>query len=96
MKKNITVEDVKKIASLAHINVNEDEAKKYAEQLAAILSYIEKLDEVDTKGIHFKSQTDLKNVFREDMPKESLDQKDVLKNRKDRSKGGSLVISSVL
>lgn len=96
MKKNITVEDVKKIASLAHINVNDEEAQKYTQQIAAILSYIEKLDEVDTTGIEFKSQTDLKNVFREDIAKNSLKQEDVLKNRKERSKGGSLVISSVL
>lgn len=96
MKKNITVEDVKKIATLAHINVNDQEAQKYADQLASILGYIEKLDEIDTKGIEFKSQTDLKNVFREDIAKESLKQEDVLKNRKNSVKGGSLVISSVL
>ncbi|MBI2356889.1 Asp-tRNA(Asn)/Glu-tRNA(Gln) amidotransferase subunit GatC [Candidatus Dojkabacteria bacterium] len=96
MKKNITVEDVKKIAILAHIELTDEEAITYAKQIGAILTYVEKLNEVDTKGVEFKSQTDLKNVFREDIPKPSLDQKDVLRNRLSKSKGGSLVISSVL
>lgn len=96
MKKNISIEDVKKIATLAHIEITEDEAIKFTKQIGDILAYVEKLNEVDTTGAEFKSQTDLKNVFREDEPKPSLLQSEVLRNRKSKSKAGSLVISSVL
>ncbi len=96
MKKNISIEDVKKIATLAHIEITEEEATKFTKQIGDILAYVEKLNEVDTTGAKFKSQTDLKNVFRDDEPKPSLLQEEVLRNRKSKSKAGSLVISSVL
>ncbi|KKR06050.1 MAG: Aspartyl/glutamyl-tRNA(Asn/Gln) amidotransferase subunit C [candidate division WS6 bacterium GW2011_GWF2_39_15] len=95
-KDKITIEEVKKIAQLAHINVDDMEAEKYAKQIGDILAYVEKLKEVDTEGYEFKSQTDLINVFREDIPEPSLEQKEVVKNRQKKSKGGSLVIKSVL
>lgn len=96
MKNSITVDKVKKIALLAHIKVTDDEAKEYAKQIEDILNYVEKLDEVDTDGLEFRSQTDLKNIFREDVVEKSLPIEDVLKNRKKKSKGDSLVINSVL
>lgn len=96
MKKEITIEEIKKIASLAHIDITDEEAKKYAIQIAEILEYVELLDEVDIKGETFKSQSDFVNVFREDITKESLTQEQALQNRKKQSKNGYLVISSVL
>lgn len=96
MKQKVTVEKVKEMAKLAHISVSEEEAVKYANQIESIINYVEKLSEVDTTGVEFKSHTDLKNVFREDIPEESLDSSNALRNRKDKVKNGSLVIKSVL
>lgn len=96
MKKEITIEEIKKIASLAHIDITDDEAKKYATQIAEILEYVELLDEIDIEGETFKSQTDFVNVFREDVPSDSLTQDEAIQNRKNGSNNGYLVISSVL
>ena len=96
MKKEITIDEIKKIASLAHIDITEEEAAKYAVQIAEILEYVDLLEEVDIEGETFRSQTDFVNIFREDETQDSLTQDQALQNRKDNSTGGYLVISSVL
>jgi aspartyl-tRNA(Asn)/glutamyl-tRNA(Gln) amidotransferase subunit C len=96
MKKEITKEEIKRIADLANINLSEDEIEKFSKEIPEILGYVEKLDELDTKGLEFKSQTDLKNVFREDIAGTSLTQELAISNRKKTSKGGAISISSVI
>lgn len=96
MKKNITVEEILKIANLAHIQITNEEAERYAQQIGEILDYVSLLDEVDVKDAEFKSQTDLSNVFRDDETKPSIPQDKITQNRKTSSRGGYLVISSVL
>jgi aspartyl-tRNA(Asn)/glutamyl-tRNA(Gln) amidotransferase subunit C len=44
-------EQVKKLAKLARIKITDEECKKFSGDLSAILTEIEKLQEVDTKGI---------------------------------------------
>lgn len=96
MSKTVTVEEIKRIADLANIKLTQEELDKYTKQIGEILAYVEKLNEIDTKGLQFKSQTDLKNIFRKDVPQESLSQEDAISNRKDKSKGGAILITSVL
>ena len=43
--------DVRKIAMLARIALSEDEAEKLGPQLARILDYVRKLEELDTEGV---------------------------------------------
>ncbi|MEK7189190.1 MAG: Asp-tRNA(Asn)/Glu-tRNA(Gln) amidotransferase subunit GatC [Patescibacteria group bacterium] len=63
----ISSEEVKKIASLARLELSEDEVAQYAEQLSAILDYVGQLGEVDTENAAVTSQvTGLSNVMRED------------------------------
>lgn len=42
---------VRKIAHLARLRINEDEAKTYAESLSRILGLIEQMNAVDTSGV---------------------------------------------
>ena len=73
---------VTKVALLARLELDEKESEAYSTQLAAILSYIDKLNEIDTKNVLPTSHVlpALKNVFRKDSLKDSLDAADALSN----------------
>ena len=77
---------VTKVALLSRLELDEKESELYSSQLAAILSYIGKLNEVDTKNVLPTSHPlqNLKNVFRKDVLKDSLDVDDVLSNAPQR------------
>lgn len=63
----LTREEVLHIASLARIELTEDEMIKYQEELSNILEYVGMLQKVDTAGIEPISQiTDLTNRTRPD------------------------------
>jgi aspartyl-tRNA(Asn)/glutamyl-tRNA(Gln) amidotransferase subunit C len=63
----LSKEEVEHIATLARLNLTEEEKEKYSEQLSGILSYFEKLKEVDTSAVEPTSQvTGLTNIMRED------------------------------
>ena len=47
----ITKSDVDKIAELARLDLTQEESERFTGQLAAILSYVEKLNELDTTGV---------------------------------------------
>lgn len=47
----ISREDVLHVADLAHLELTEGEVEKFREQLDAILTYIDKLKEVDVSGV---------------------------------------------
>lgn len=73
--------DVKHVAKLANLPITDEEEKKFETQLGETLSYIEMLQEVDTKDVKITNQvTGLENVFREDEVKPSLSQDEALKN----------------
>jgi len=63
----ITQPEVEHIARLARLQITDEEKKKYAEQLSAVLDYIDKLKEVDVDGVKLTEEaSDLKNIYRED------------------------------
>jgi len=73
--KKISLEEVKKIAELARIEVSPEEAEKFSGELSDVLGYIDQLSEVDTKSVEPISQiTGLVNVVREDIS-EDFDEK---------------------
>ena len=80
-KQKLTEEEVKKIADLAKIALNEKEIVVFKEQLSSILEFVDSLNETNTAQIEPLSQsTDLKNVFRNDEIKPGLSQKQALAN----------------
>jgi aspartyl-tRNA(Asn)/glutamyl-tRNA(Gln) amidotransferase subunit C len=63
----LTIEEIKHIADLARLELTEEELAKYGEQLSAVLSYIDQLQEVDVEGVEPTAQvTGLTNVWRKD------------------------------
>lgn len=65
---SITIEEVKKIAELARVELTAAEEKRHAETISAVLDYMKILNEVDTSGVVPTFQvTGLKNIFRDDV-----------------------------
>ena len=59
--------EVKNIAKLARLELNDEELERYADQLSEILEYVNKLEEVDTEKVEITAQvTGLVNVLRDD------------------------------
>lgn len=80
--KAIDKDTVRHIAHLSRLALSEDELEQYSRQLASILSYINKLNEIDTKDVQPTSHAlpTLKNVFRKDLLKSSLKTEEALEN----------------
>ncbi|HDN84540.1 MAG TPA: Asp-tRNA(Asn)/Glu-tRNA(Gln) amidotransferase subunit GatC [Candidatus Aerophobetes bacterium] len=84
-KKIIDIEQVRYIAHLSRLELTPEEEEKFTRQLGDILSYVEKLREVDTTNIPPTSHVlPLKNVFREDKLSFSLSPDEALSNAPDR------------
>lgn len=65
---SLTVEDIKGIAKLARLALTPEEEIRYAEELSAVLSYIDILNEVDTESTPETAQvTGLVDVYRSDV-----------------------------
>ena len=63
----ITVADVEKIAKLAKLRFSAEEKEKFTRQLAEIITYVDKLNELDTENVPPTYHVlNLTNVFRED------------------------------
>ena len=77
MKKNLTKEEIEHIAKLANLTLSENEVEKIGGQLSEVIQYINHLSEVETEKVEPTSQvTGLKNIFREDEGKPSLNLKE--------------------
>lgn len=80
--------DVAHVAKLANLPLKPEEEKKFEKQLSEILTYVEKLKEVDTKNVETTSQvTGLENVTRNDKSAPSLTQDEALSNAKSQHNG---------
>lgn len=84
----LTESDVKHIAKLANLSVDENEIEKFKQQLSAVLDYIGIINEVDTSKVEATTQvTNLENIFRQDSPIPSLSQEKALLNAPKKHKG---------
>lgn len=63
----LTREDILKLAKLARLRLSDTEVTKFQDEISDILGYVEKLNQVDTKGLKPTYQvTGLVNVTRTD------------------------------
>ena len=68
----ITKEEVKKVAHLARLELNDNEISDHAEQLEKILDYIRHLEKIDTDDVPPTTRAiEVINVFRKDEKKSS-------------------------
>jgi aspartyl-tRNA(Asn)/glutamyl-tRNA(Gln) amidotransferase subunit C len=77
----ITKELLDKIAHLARLEYDEKDSAKMMEDMSAIVSWIEKLNEINTEGVEpLTSMSQEINSLREDIPSEPMKVDDALKN----------------
>jgi aspartyl-tRNA(Asn)/glutamyl-tRNA(Gln) amidotransferase subunit C len=77
----ITREDVEHVAELARLELTAAEQEQFIAQLNQILTYIDKLNELDTTGVEPTSHViPMSNVLREDEVQPSLPREMVLQN----------------
>lgn len=84
----ITKQEVEHVAKLARLELSDTEQEMLTDQLSNILTYVEQLNELDTKGVEPTSHVlDINNVMRDDVPSESLNQERALANAPDKAAG---------
>ena len=77
----LTLQDVEYVASLSQLTLDDEAKARMLEDMAKILGYIDKLNELDTEGVEpMMHVLDLANVYREDVVQPSLDHDLALKN----------------
>ena len=75
----ITKEEVKKVAHLARLELNENEINNHAKQLEKILKYIKQLEKINTDEIPGTTRAiEVINVLRKDEQKNSDCNKELL------------------
>lgn len=80
--------DVTHVAKLANLPLKPEEKEKFEKQLSETLTYVEKLNSINTEGIEPTSQvTGLENITREDEATTSLTQEEALSNTKSQHNG---------
>jgi aspartyl-tRNA(Asn)/glutamyl-tRNA(Gln) amidotransferase subunit C len=78
---SVTIKEVEHVATLARLEFTEEEKETFTHQLNDILSYMEKLNELDTSNIEPLSHViELQNVFRDDTVEQSSPREEMLKN----------------
>jgi aspartyl-tRNA(Asn)/glutamyl-tRNA(Gln) amidotransferase subunit C len=87
----ITEKDVEKIAELANLELTEEETKLFTTQLASIVSYVEKLNQLDTADVppmmHAGAAEETGAAQRDDQALPSLGQDVALANAPDPARG---------
>ncbi len=84
----ITKQEVEHVAALARLDLSEQDKAMLTSQLSDILTYVEKLNELDTKGVEPTAHVlDIKNVMRDDVPDGSLSQERALANAPEKAAG---------
>jgi aspartyl-tRNA(Asn)/glutamyl-tRNA(Gln) amidotransferase subunit C len=88
----ITEDTVDKIAHLARLEVNADEKEQLMADMSRILTFMDKLNEVDTSNVEpLIYMTEEVNVFRKDEVKELITHEDALQNAPEHDENYFLV-----
>ncbi|HYN84673.1 MAG TPA: Asp-tRNA(Asn)/Glu-tRNA(Gln) amidotransferase subunit GatC [Pyrinomonadaceae bacterium] len=88
----ISESDIRKIAALAHLELGDDELRTLAPQVAAIVSYVEQLNELDTSAVEpatggLTPEGERTEAARDDVRQPSLGQREALDQAPDPSHG---------
>jgi len=92
----ITPEDVRNIAHLARIGVDEDRVEEYASELSGVLALVEQMNAVDTSGVEPLSHPgNLSSRLREDKVSET-DQRSELQSPAPMVEQGLFLVPKVI
>ncbi|MFA6252462.1 MAG: Asp-tRNA(Asn)/Glu-tRNA(Gln) amidotransferase subunit GatC [Candidatus Paceibacterota bacterium] len=91
----ISEEEIRSIANLAYLKINDNEIEQLRSDFSSILEYMDKLNEIDTSKISGTSNlSKTENVDREDISKRF--DKDLLIGSMPKQKNGYLEVKKVL
>lgn len=77
--KRISSDEVKKVAQLARLELNENEINQHAEQLEKILEYIKQLEKINTENVPCTTRAiEVVNVLRKDEKKNYENSEEIL------------------
>ena len=77
--KRISSDEVKKVAQLARLELNESEIQQHAEQLEKILDYIKQLEKINTENIPCTTRAiEVANVLRKDEKKDFIENEELI------------------
>jgi aspartyl-tRNA(Asn)/glutamyl-tRNA(Gln) amidotransferase subunit C len=79
----VTADEVRHVADLARVDLDDEEVDEFAAQFADILDYFQALDEVPA----VEAEDDLANVMRPDEVREGLSQEEALRNASETEDG---------
>ena len=92
MKKVVTKDLIDNLSKLAKINLTKEQEEKYVGDFSSVMGYMEEIKNINVDDVQETSRiTKEENVLRKDVVKQSLDQKEALKNSKNTSNGYFLV-----
>ncbi|MEN9018850.1 MAG: Asp-tRNA(Asn)/Glu-tRNA(Gln) amidotransferase subunit GatC [Hellea sp.] len=95
-KNVVNVEDVKKIARLSRLRVEDTELQSLADDLSGILGWIEQLNEVDVDKVEpMTSAVAMKSPMRKDIVSDGDKRDQILKNAPKKDDGFFVVPRSV-
>jgi aspartyl-tRNA(Asn)/glutamyl-tRNA(Gln) amidotransferase subunit C len=96
METKISLEEVRHVADLARLELTQGEEARMTEQMNSILSYVEKLNELDTTEVPPTTHAiQLENVFRQDVVTPSV-AREVALNNAPQSDGANFVVPKVI
>lgn len=96
MAAKIGQDQVRQVARLSRINLNQAEVQQFAGQLSDILAYVEQLDELETNDVEPTTHPlRMSNIFRPDKAGESLTNDQALANAPQRE-GDFFAVPKVL
>ncbi len=93
---SLDTKDVKKVALLARIRMDEKELENYAPQLSKIIDFVEQLAEVDTDNVEpLANVVDIELTLREDIVSDGNCEEKILANAPEKSQGYFVVPNSI-
>lgn len=92
----ISDETIEYVGVLAKLELSEEEKEAAKKDMASMLDYIDKLNELDTAGVEPMSHVfPVQNVFREDVVVNGDDKENILKNAPGEKDGMFIVPKTV-
>jgi len=93
---NIKEDDIKKIAHLARLGIDQKAMPEYAKSLTEILDFVEQMDAVNTDNISTMAHPqDMTQPLREDIVTE-VDNRELLMQNAPKSQDGLFLVPKVL
>ncbi|MBU1075152.1 Asp-tRNA(Asn)/Glu-tRNA(Gln) amidotransferase subunit GatC [Patescibacteria group bacterium] len=91
----ITKEEVKHLAKLARIGLSKEEVDRFQKQITSILDYVDMLKKVTVEKGEKIVMSDVENILRDDVVKQSKNQEKLIEQAPDQ-KNGHIKVKTIL